>query len=226
MDAQIPARQFPDWTMRFEHVDDEDLMEDLLRSTPSSTRTSSPTPSSRRRCSRCTPRIACGGRRAAGRGERQHDGKPGSRGRPVLARRHHGILRGVDEGFARLLGLSPVEISNRSLLELVHPELRRSCSKAGSSCATAASSTAVGHPAPARHRAVVGLRPGHHRVPSAALADAQVARAPRTHRGARDGGDMGPRRQARLAHTMRPLGAVPLSLRRVTPSASINPICA
>ena len=34
MDAQIPARLFPDWTMRFEHVDDEDVMEDLKGFTP------------------------------------------------------------------------------------------------------------------------------------------------------------------------------------------------
>ncbi len=35
---------------------------------------------------------------------------------------HDGILRGVNEAFARLLGLSPVEINGRSLLELVHPQ--------------------------------------------------------------------------------------------------------
>ena len=35
---------------------------------------------------------------------------------------HDGILRGVNEAFARLLGLSPVEVNGRSLLELVHPQ--------------------------------------------------------------------------------------------------------
>ncbi len=34
MDAEIPMRLFPDWTMGFEHVDDEDLAEDLDGFTP------------------------------------------------------------------------------------------------------------------------------------------------------------------------------------------------
>jgi len=29
MDAEVPAPLFPDWTMGFEHVDDEDLADDL-----------------------------------------------------------------------------------------------------------------------------------------------------------------------------------------------------
>jgi len=34
MDAQVPARLFPDWTMGFEHVDDDDLADDLDGFTP------------------------------------------------------------------------------------------------------------------------------------------------------------------------------------------------
>jgi PAS domain S-box-containing protein len=35
---------------------------------------------------------------------------------------HDGFLREVNEAFARLLGLDPVEVNGRSLLELVHPD--------------------------------------------------------------------------------------------------------
>lgn len=34
MDAEVPARLFPDWTMGFEHVDDEDLAEEFDGFTP------------------------------------------------------------------------------------------------------------------------------------------------------------------------------------------------
>jgi hypothetical protein len=34
MDAEVPAPLFPDWTMGFEHVDDEDLAEELDGFTP------------------------------------------------------------------------------------------------------------------------------------------------------------------------------------------------
>jgi hypothetical protein len=34
MDAQVPVRLFPDWTMGFEHVDDDDLADDLEGFTP------------------------------------------------------------------------------------------------------------------------------------------------------------------------------------------------
>lgn len=34
MDAEVPARLFPDWTMGFEHLDDEDLAETLVGFTP------------------------------------------------------------------------------------------------------------------------------------------------------------------------------------------------
>lgn len=34
MDADVPAPLFPDWTMGFEHVDDEDLAEELEGFTP------------------------------------------------------------------------------------------------------------------------------------------------------------------------------------------------
>jgi hypothetical protein len=34
MSAEVPARLFPDWTMGFEHVDDEELAEDLEGFTP------------------------------------------------------------------------------------------------------------------------------------------------------------------------------------------------
>jgi hypothetical protein len=34
LDAEVPAPLFPDWTMGFEHVDDEDLADDLDGFTP------------------------------------------------------------------------------------------------------------------------------------------------------------------------------------------------
>jgi hypothetical protein len=34
MNSDVPARLFPDWTMGFEHVDDEELAEDLVGFTP------------------------------------------------------------------------------------------------------------------------------------------------------------------------------------------------
>ena len=34
MNADVPARLFPDWTMGFEHIDDEELAEDLEGFTP------------------------------------------------------------------------------------------------------------------------------------------------------------------------------------------------
>ena len=34
MDAEVPAPLFPDWTMGFEHVDDEELAEDVAGFTP------------------------------------------------------------------------------------------------------------------------------------------------------------------------------------------------
>ena len=34
MDADVPARLFPDWTMGFEHLDDEELADDLEGFTP------------------------------------------------------------------------------------------------------------------------------------------------------------------------------------------------
>lgn len=34
MDADVPARAFPDWTMGFEHLDDEELAEKLVGFTP------------------------------------------------------------------------------------------------------------------------------------------------------------------------------------------------
>jgi hypothetical protein len=34
MDAEVPGRSFPDWTMGFEHVDDEELADELDGFTP------------------------------------------------------------------------------------------------------------------------------------------------------------------------------------------------
>ena len=34
MDAEVPARLFPDWTMGFEHIDDEELADELEGFTP------------------------------------------------------------------------------------------------------------------------------------------------------------------------------------------------
>jgi hypothetical protein len=34
MNSDVPTRLFPDWTMGFEHVDDEELAEDLVGFTP------------------------------------------------------------------------------------------------------------------------------------------------------------------------------------------------
>jgi hypothetical protein len=34
MDAEVPARMFPDWTMGFEHVEDEELADELDGFTP------------------------------------------------------------------------------------------------------------------------------------------------------------------------------------------------
>ena len=127
MDAEIPARLFPDWTMGFEHVDDEDLVEDLKGFKPATEYPLvNPDLITNAVVAQTLLTLYAKNRAvSAGPQAAENAGMTGSRAAEVdlfsLAG-HDGILRGVNEAFARLLGLSPVEINGRSLLELVHPE--------------------------------------------------------------------------------------------------------